>query len=599
MERLEISQDFRKQRLASRYKLIPFHLKKIGPFKKYERESMIRIRQVTDSEKEKAYKLRYDAYVVQDCKYSTGKFPDRLITNQFDEQEDTIILLAEAISGGGNPEAVGTIALYRYRRELGGLPIMQTIKGVYDLDRLLERRKYKTPLWSCGMLAIDQKYHRSAGLLIWLYKMLFELGGRQRVEDFVATINYKIEPMMSKIGLEHLVSDKWYSEEIDNYLYLLYGEYEKIKSNLIIDALPAYGTIFLDSREVWIGRREDFIRQGETGGKAFFLIEGTADVVVRTSDSSFRLNTLYPGETFGEMALFENEKRTATVTASCLAVAKVVRRETYARHLKNREEALALIKSLITRLKEMNRRVSAEFRFRNSIRQPLFPIEKMQTLPDIHFNPGDIVCHQGDSGDEAYAIMDGQFSVAVANDDQPMKKINSITVGSTFGYLSVLATDNRRTATVIAESPATVKRISRADFFNLLDDAEVRENVIRELFEILSRMNRYLSADAGRERIFFNLKRLLYAYFQKAPIREYFDDIPLLTSEWIAHELGITENQASDLLKQLTNKGILEKTQTGYELVNLEKLLYFQFRTGFRPRRPSDTVMIAKTDQAG
>jgi CRP-like cAMP-binding protein len=265
----------------------------------------------------------------------------------------------------------------------------------------------------------------------------------------------------------------------------------------------------------------------------------------------------------------------------------VVRRAAYARHLNNREEALSLAKALIDRLEEMNRRVDSDFSFRSSVRQPLFPPAAIQSLPDKCFGPGDIVCLQGENGDEAYTILEGQFSIHVRNADEPMKKITTVTTGSTVGYLSVLMAKGRRTATVIAQTSGRVKRISRKHFFDLLEDADVRKNVIRELFGILGRMNRCLSADAGRERVFSNLKRLLHDYFQKARLQTYFDDIPPLTSLWIALELGIEEGLAADLLKQLLNKSIIESTESGYELTDPEKLLAYQFRTGFRPPRPA------------
>ena len=54
------------------------------------------------------------------------------------------------------------------------------------------------------------------------------------------------------------------------------------------------------------------IREGERGREFFVLLEGSAEV---TKDGR-RINTLGPGDFFGEIALVSQSPRTATVTAT-------------------------------------------------------------------------------------------------------------------------------------------------------------------------------------------------------------------------------------------------------------------------------------------
>jgi CRP/FNR family transcriptional regulator, cyclic AMP receptor protein len=63
-----------------------------------------------------------------------------------------------------------------------------------------------------------------------------------------------------------------------------------------------------------IDLREDkvLIREGERGREFFVLLEGNAEV---TKDGR-KINTLGPGDFFGEIALVSNSPRTATVTAA-------------------------------------------------------------------------------------------------------------------------------------------------------------------------------------------------------------------------------------------------------------------------------------------
>jgi CRP-like cAMP-binding protein len=60
---------------------------------------------------------------------------------------------------------------------------------------------------------------------------------------------------------------------------------------------------------------EAIVKQGELG-VAFYVIEsGQAAIATKQGDSEEQLAVIGPGAFFGEMALFENQVRSATVTA--------------------------------------------------------------------------------------------------------------------------------------------------------------------------------------------------------------------------------------------------------------------------------------------
>ena len=60
---------------------------------------------------------------------------------------------------------------------------------------------------------------------------------------------------------------------------------------------------------------EIIVRQGEKGNCMFVIQQGEVDVVADAEGRELQLRTLGPNDFFGEMALFEEEVRTATIRA--------------------------------------------------------------------------------------------------------------------------------------------------------------------------------------------------------------------------------------------------------------------------------------------
>lgn len=103
------------------------------------------------------------------------------------------------------------------------------------------------------------------------------------------------------------------------------------------------------------GAGEAIIKEGEQAA-AFFVIESGKVEVVQDADGSkpHVLNTLGPGDFFGEMALFEGFPRNATVRAvedtECLAIP----RWDFTAEMKTHpERAMAMIPVLVRRLRDV------------------------------------------------------------------------------------------------------------------------------------------------------------------------------------------------------------------------------------------------------
>jgi CRP-like cAMP-binding protein len=80
------------------------------------------------------------------------------------------------------------------------------------------------------------------------------------------------------------------------------------------------GNVALLADEIDMPEGKVLTTEGDPGREFFVLIEGTADV----RRKGRRVNTMGPGDFFGEIALVSNRPRTATVTATSPARLLVV-----------------------------------------------------------------------------------------------------------------------------------------------------------------------------------------------------------------------------------------------------------------------------------
>ena len=112
-------------------------------------------------------------------------------------------------------------------------------------------------------------------------------------------------------------------------------------------------------------------------------------------------------------------------------------------------------------------------------------------------DPGEILFNQGDTGDMACVIVDGEFDILVATASGPVKVANAAT-GDVIGELALLC-DAPRTATVQAVGDVTILRISKDVFLQLVhDNAEIGANLTRIVAGRLEKMMRgFTGGDQG------------------------------------------------------------------------------------------------------
>ncbi len=102
------------------------------------------------------------------------------------------------------------------------------------------------------------------------------------------------------------------------------------------------------------------IKEGDQGAGVFVIISGQVEVVGGAQKASPTvLNTLGPGDFFGEMALFEGFPRSATVRAlEETELLAMTRWDFRAELVSHAEIALAVLETVVRRLREADARLT-------------------------------------------------------------------------------------------------------------------------------------------------------------------------------------------------------------------------------------------------
>lgn len=102
------------------------------------------------------------------------------------------------------------------------------------------------------------------------------------------------------------------------------------------------------------------------------------------------------------------------------------------------------------------------------------------TSERVSYQEGDVICQQGDMGDAAYIIMDGQADVIVEIDGTP-RTVATLGKNDFVGEIAILC-DVPRTATVKAKTDVITLMITKELFFRMVTEfPQMAVEVMREL----------------------------------------------------------------------------------------------------------------------
>ncbi len=119
------------------------------------------------------------------------------------------------------------------------------------------------------------------------------------------------------------------------------------------------------------------------------------------------------------------------------------------------------------------------------------------TSERLSFMAGDEVCHQGDVGDAAYIILEGEADISVDTANGPMT-VATLGKNDIIGEIAVLC-DVPRTATVTAKTDLETLKVSKENFFQLITQfPQIAIQVMHELAERLHNTTQDLTKARAR-----------------------------------------------------------------------------------------------------
>jgi CRP-like cAMP-binding protein len=107
------------------------------------------------------------------------------------------------------------------------------------------------------------------------------------------------------------------------------------------------------------GDGEIVVRQGEVGNCMFVIQKGSVEVIHESSAGDVRIATLTAGDSFGEMAIFDREARSATIRSLGPARILTIDKRAFLRRVQEDPTlAFHMLRGLSARIRRLNGELS-------------------------------------------------------------------------------------------------------------------------------------------------------------------------------------------------------------------------------------------------
>ena len=222
----------------------------------------------------------------------------------------------------------------------------------------------------------------------------------------------------------------------------------------------------LDVDVIRLNPGEFVFQKGDQGDALYVIQSGTCSVLLPATTGEYRVVTrLGSGEMIGEMAVVNQQPRTATVQADTPTSLLRLSVPAFERLAADSQEIVAYFQQVA---------VQRESRLR-LILSKIFPGLEAGTMDaclkeseSVRVEGGQTLFHQGDPSDSLYAVVHGRLQAIIQPGNEAAPIVREIPRGTCVGEMGLL-TNEPRSATIRAVRDSELLRFSQTQFTRLLD----------------------------------------------------------------------------------------------------------------------------------
>ncbi|MET0081740.1 MAG: Crp/Fnr family transcriptional regulator [Sedimenticola sp.] len=282
----------------------------------------------TEKELDDVFKLRHDIYVVERKKFSGNQLPESRIVDRFDTLPSAVNLIAYH---GDSP-----VATMRINEDsMIGLPAEE----YYDFSEIRKqaeqeaREEGKEPVIVGGsMLAIHKACRHQRNVIYALFKMAAGVAQSMGATHGIGSIAEDTLSLYGRIGFKALSNPVW-NEGVGDTLVPIYAQFSEIYNWAFGQISQKVNSFWLENfcgqfQRILLSSGETLFSQDDNADHAYAVDEGWISISRTDPEGNeMVLANLPKGALFGELALFDGEKRSATATAVTNAELLFIERE--------------------------------------------------------------------------------------------------------------------------------------------------------------------------------------------------------------------------------------------------------------------------------
>lgn len=261
--------------------------------------------------------LRHEVFVIEDGKFGGKPIHGQRLVDRFDAFPSAYHVVAY--------EGVEPVATMRLLNDSeAGMPVDE----LYDFGEYRREARATaaaaaegstiepTVFGSAGMLAIRGQWRRRRDVIRAMFRMAATVCHRYGATHILVVVNHETAGMYRRLGFTQL-SDKIWNEEIGNHVIPLVGTTEQFLNWAFKDLPDTALSAFQDSFERMVYRAgEEVFQEGDIGEHAYVVDSGEIRIArKRTTGEELTLAHLSRGDLFGELALIDDQPRSAAATA--------------------------------------------------------------------------------------------------------------------------------------------------------------------------------------------------------------------------------------------------------------------------------------------